>query len=218
MSDSPLLTRPGDTVVLPSLYLAPPAYYAAALRFGNVLIDTAMRYDKRRKAVHRCTIVDTRGPLSLTVPVSVPHGTGGPLLWDRVGVSSHGRWWHLHRTALESAYGRTPFFEFIIDRFDGVYSDPTGRDLSVTALNMAAHRAIMDVLELWNGPKPACSADGQTVDLRRCNFDFADIPPYRQIRADRLGFHPVSMFDLICNLGPDSLDYLAGLQLPDHVE
>ena len=50
------------------------------------------------------------------------------------------------------------------------------------------------------------------VDLRRADFTLPSQPSYRQIRADRLGFHPnLSILDLIFNLGPEAPLYLLDL-------
>lgn len=119
MSDLPL-------TVMPVRLFAPIGYYMALAQQQRVVVDTAMLFDKRAKAVHRYDIVDTQGRCQLTVPINRPH-SGSPTdrpLWTDAAVSRHGQWWRLHRTALESAYGRTPFFEYLIDRFDTVLCDP----------------------------------------------------------------------------------------------
>ena len=113
---SPLIIHPNETIILPPVYFGGIDYYATMAAYGNVIIDRNWRFDKRKKFTHRCTIADTRGELQLTVPIEKPfksHET----TWNNIKVSSHGEWWNVHRVALESAYGRTPFFEFYIDYF-----------------------------------------------------------------------------------------------------
>ncbi len=208
-TSSPLLRYPERAALLPSLYMAPAAYYAAALSYGRVEIDDAIRYDKRRKEVHRCAIVDARGRLQLTVPVSVPHGVHDRALrWSDVEVSSHGGWWNVHRTALESAYGRTPFFEFLIDRFAPVLRSPEP-GLTVTELNRRAHDIILSILTGWNGEYECDIPAKDTDDFRKFNFQSVEMRPYRQIRASQLGFcEGLSVLDMIFNLGPATLNAL----------
>ena len=113
---SPLTLFPDETVVLPLRYFGNIGYYAVMAAYGRAVVTADALFDKREKAVHRCDITDTHGRVQLTVPVAKPHGIARAR-WNDVRLSDHGAWWHVHRVALESAFGRTPFFEFYIDRF-----------------------------------------------------------------------------------------------------
>lgn len=212
---TPLLLFPEKDVIMPPRYMATAAYYAVMAAYGSVTVDASARYDKRAKQVHRCEIADTRGRLALTVPVSVPHGLDGQMLWHMVRVSRHGEWWRLHRTALESAYGRTPYFEFLIDKFDTVLADPglpeTAPD--VIDLDRRADAVIRGILGLDNDVRWTAPADSPADDMRRSSFAVTDQPVYRQLRADRLGFiDNLSILDVIFNLGPEAAFYLRDLQ------
>lgn len=195
--------------------MATAGYYAVMAAYGRVTVDSSLRYDKRAKTVHRCEIADTRGRLSLTVPVSVPHGLEGRMRWDMVRVSRHGEWWRLQRTALESAYGRTPYFEFLIDKFDTMLADPGSPDTapSVIDLDRMADETIRHIIGLDNDVRWAPATDDDGDDMRRRDFTMAGMPVYRQLRADRIGFvDNLSVLDLIFNLGPESAFYLKELQ------
>ncbi len=172
-------------------------------KYGRAVIDTSMRYDKRRKEVHRYDIADTRGRLSLTVPVSRPAGAfvAGNLCWNQVTVSDHGRWWEVHRIALESAYGRTPFFEFYIDRFAPLFS-PEPRP--VTDMVVEADVLIRDILGL-EVQMLADVPEGCVTDDFRRQLPVFDERPYWQVRQQQLGFvSGLSVLDLIFNLGPEA--------------
>ena len=109
-------------------------------------------FDKRRKEIHRFTIADVNGPLTLTLPIVKPHGKPYAT-WRDVRLSDHGNWWHIHLTALESAYGRTPFFEFYIDRFLPFLSrDAVDRFPSVIDFNEALDALIAPILLLPSSP------------------------------------------------------------------
>lgn len=191
-----------EIALLPPRLFASTAYYAAVARCSATAVDYAMRADKRCKAVHRYKIIDTRGELSLTVPVC---HLGGGICWDNASISDHGEWWKLHVTALESAYGRTPFFEFYIDRFLPLFRPPMQSDYpTVGSLDREADRLIRRILELPEPVAPETLPDGFT-DLRSGDFSHCAVEPYWQIRADRLGFHPgLSILDMIFNTGPES--------------
>lgn len=197
----------GLHAVMAPQYFGSVEYYAIYASMGHVTVDTDMKADKRFKTVHRCKIVDTRDEIYLTVPVSHPHGHHS---WNDTQVSIHGHWWNVHLTALESAYGRTPFFEYYIDRIKPVFDgDRYEREfISAGALDRECDTIIRQILGIENevcyGSEQAAD-EGNVLDLRK--FDFSEIEPvrYYQIRADRLGFRAgLSILDLIFNMGPES--------------
>ena len=123
-----------------------PRYFGSveywARRAAGMPVATDALFDKRRKEIHRYDIADVNGPLTLTLPIVKPHGIPRAT-WRDVRVSDHGQWWHVHRVSLESAYGRTPFFEFYIDRFLPFMSRETAdRFPSVIDLNEAIDKEL----------------------------------------------------------------------------
>ncbi len=209
--------HPGAAVTLPPRLFGSIGYYGIMAQYPVALINPAVRYDKNTKSVHRYDIVDTRGRLSLTVPVSRPSGAHR---WCDVTVSAHGRWWDVQRTALESAYGRTPFFEFYIDRLLPLFAErPLSGPESITDLCIRADGIIRDILALPTAvayDSRGLSPDFTQVDLRRdIDSHASDITGgcrYWQVRADSLGFTPgLSILDAIFNLGPEASLLLASL-------
>lgn len=204
MSDLPL-------TVMPVRLFAPIGYYMALAQQQRVVVDTAMPFDKRAKAVHRYDIVDTQGRCQLTVPINRPH-SGSPTdrpLWTDAAVSRHGQWWRLHRTALESAYGRTPFFEYLIDRFDTVLCDPADPAAAPNVVELARRAdALIRPLLLLDTPvewRPLTTQESAVTDLRRADFTITAPQPYWQVRQSKLGFQPnLSILDALFNLGPEA--------------
>ena len=198
---SPLIIYPDRCAVLPPQYMGSVAYYAVMAAYGRVIIDSSMRYDKRFKSAHRCEIASTHGLMKLTVPVSKDSLFGRG--WNQARVSDHGDWWSDHVVSLESAYGRTPFFEYYFDRLRPWLSRPQG--ITVGELDAALDREIRAMLHL--GTEVAydmAQVPADAVDYRRC-LPSAAIVPYYQVRADRLGFIPgLSIVDLIFNMGPEA--------------
>lgn len=169
-----------------------------ALRAAGWTVDRTELFDKRRKEMHRYTIADVNGPLTLTVPVVKPHGVPRAT-WADVALSDHGEWWHVHRTALESAYGRTPFFEFYIDRFAPFVSREAPELFpSVAAYVEAADRVVADLLLLPDHPSATEAVSSHFEE-----------EPYWQPRQAQLGFLPgLSILDLLFCLGPESALYI----------
>jgi len=195
-------------LVLPPAYCGGVGRYALMMRYERTVVDTSCQYDKRFKTPHRCAIVDTHGPLQLTVPIARPerhHGTR----WADIRISLHGRWWDVHRTAMASAYGRTPFYEFVSDRFDALWRGFSSEQCNLSLMDLdAAIEA--EICRLLGIPAPVYTADLR-VAARPYDEDAVSVAPYWQVRQGELGFIPgMSILDLIFNLGPEAPLVLAG--------
>ena len=183
-------------------------------RASGTPVATDALFDKRRKEIHRYDIADVNGPLTLTLPIVKPHGIPRAT-WRDVKVSDHGQWWHVHKVSLESAYGRTPFFEFYIDRFLPFISrDTPGLYPSVIALNQAIDKEIESLLLLPPAASIAASAaSSRQVIGQACPI--TQLPPYWQPRQGRFGFLPgLSILDLLFCLGPEAALWIRNAAAP----
>lgn len=205
-------------LVLPPRLFPSAAYYQAMALAGKCAI-AAWPYDKRDKEAHRYTIVDNRGTLQLTVPLSKPHTDSRPG-WADCPVSTHDRWWEKHRAALETAYGRTPYFEFLIDRFDRVLRSPEQWDAWPSAVDLMreANRAVTSILGIDTEPEyltdttPRSASTSPEPRHVTGAVEFHTAPPekpYWQVRQHLFGFTPgLSVLDIIFNLGPEATLHL----------
>lgn len=215
---NPLPLFHDKTVCLPPRYFGTVDYFALLAAYGTAVILDNTLYDKRHKEVHRYTVADTHGPVTLTMPVAKPHGIPRAT-WRHVGVSDHGAWWHTHRVTLESAYGRTPFFEFYIDSLLPYLSASTpGAFPSVGALDTALTTHVATLLQLPTRIIAASEATQIPADaytdpsLATRLADTTLYPPYYQVRQHTQGFQPgLSILDLLFNLGPEAPLYLLRL-------
>lgn len=190
-------------ILQPELFPTIDRYLLLANATEEIAVAVETPFDKRQKQVHRYPIADVNGKVLLTVPIEKPEHTRGAT-WNNIRISRHNSWWNIHRTALESAYGRTPYFEFYIDRLLKFFNSETpDRYPSVAALALAAEQEICRILSLPEvvptdlpaGKLPQNSAIEQ--------------PRYWQVRADKLGFIPnLSILDLIFSMGPEAIRVL----------
>ncbi len=188
--------------ILPPQYFGSVGYYTAMSQFDIAVIDFDMRYDKRAKSLHRTTIADTRGALTLTMPISRPDGISN-LLWSDIIISSHGNWWDVQRGAIESAYGRTPYFEFYFPRFAPFFtSEIPGKKLvdHLAAID-ATIREILNIKTRLTCTLPTNINPEDITDLRGADFAQYANTQYAQIREQKLGFIAnLSILDLIFNV------------------
>lgn len=206
------MSRP---VRYPAVTLAlPPAYYGSVGRYaliwgaGNARTAWDTLFDKRQKSAHRCVIADKQGSATLTASIAKPHGIAHAT-WADVNLSDHGAWWRVHRSTLETAYGRTPFFEFYIDRLTPFLTDGvTDRYPTLRALDDAIDATLRAILGLTPAPTVAASAAAAlpvTAHALAASENAVAAIPYWQVRAHRLGhISGLSVLDLIFNLGPEA--------------
>lgn len=192
MSMTPLVNLPGCRVVLPPVYCGSVERYAAMARAEGVTIDTSLPYNPRQKSLHRTIISGCNGLQRLTVPLRKCR-PGTPL--DRVMVSPHNEWWTEHRTAIASAYGRTPYYEFYADELMPAFTGEVERLVDLLAIIDRFCRRVLLI-----------PADDAGEELAAVALPEVTSVPYRQIWAERMGgFTPgLSALDLIFNLGPEA--------------
>lgn len=227
-----------DSVAVEPRYFGSVAYYAAVAACADARIAKGLLYDKRAKQIHRTSVVDTNGSVTLTLPVGKPHGIPRAT-WADVPLSAHGNWWHVHLVTLESAYSRTPFFEFYIDRLlPYLCADTVEAFTSVQAYLTSLDVLIRSILSITTPAELTCppSSGLSRLSPASASADMADesghhpsaispafaalerdmaslaAEPYYQLRASRLGFCPnQSVLDLIFSLGPEAPLYLSSL-------
>lgn len=205
MVNNPFPLFPDSHITLAPAYLGGIGRFAAVAAAGTATIADDLPFNKRKKSVHRCDIADTRGVVRLTVPIVKPESSHAAR-WSDIMISDHNRWWQIHWVTLESAYGRTPFFEFYADRFEPFYRQcPQGRVVDFTR---ALDNTVLDILGLPPLAEGA-TACSRPTELSQIIDPSALATPYWQVRADRFGFIPgLSILDLIFNLGPEAPLYL----------
>ncbi len=192
MSRSPLVIYPDTSLIIPPVYCGSVRLYAAMAMFDSVVFDYGRRFNKREKECHRCSIEGPNGMQRLTVPLEKPQQWHSTLMKD-VKVSAHGEWWHVHWGAIESAYGRTPYFEYYADKLLPAFS---GKIESLVQLDSVIHNFCLDALGIVQHPDPS--------RIQRDIPPVSDVP-YYQIWASRHGFTPgLSVLDLIFNMGPEA--------------
>lgn len=199
---TPIVTHPGEEIILPLALAGPASRYALLASYGRARIACGAPWNKRDKQFRRLVIADAAGRLQLTLPVEHPEHIAGTRLSD-LRVSGHGGWWNVMMTALESAYGRTPYFEFYQDRLRPIISEQAvGFPLMDFCARLDGEIAAMLGLdtEILYDPDTVAPPMPQLPELI-----------YPQHRERELGFIPAtSILDLIFCHGPEAPLLMAG--------
>ena len=185
--------------------------YAAALEAGTLLVDLDERRLPLRHSHHRYRIDGPNGVQTLTVPlVGSTNNMMTPL--SDVLISEHGDWRRLHWGALFSAYGRSPYFDYVADDLARVIH---GGQRYLHEFNSQLHEVIIDFMDLpiiTRYMNSAERSDANAVDLRGRiamkkpdNLAIVNVP-YSQMWTSQQGFEPdLSILDLMMNTGREGI-------------
>ncbi len=190
-------------MVIPTTYLGPIPLYASMLHAGSVEVEQHDHYVKQTFR-NRCVIAGPNGTQTLTIPVEKGH-TPKCLMRD-LRISDHGNWRHLHWNALESSYGKSPFFEFYADDLRPFYTEH--RWTFLVDFNEELMHLMLDLMDVE--VPLSRTASYAAADLSRwaepCALSSLPFRPYYQVFAQRHGFLPhLSIIDLLFNMGPESV-------------
>ncbi len=205
------MTTSATTVVMGSMCAASVRCYAAALKAGTLLVDLDERRLPLRHSHHRYRVDGPNGLQTLTVPlVGATNNMMTPL--RDVLISEHGDWRRLHWGALYSAYGRSPYFDYVADDLSRVIH---GSQRYLHDFNRQMHEVIVDFMDLpletryLEQGEDVAAAD---EDLRgRIGMKKPDALPindvaYYQMWTGRDGFQAdLSILDLMMNMGREGI-------------
>jgi len=199
---------PAPDQLLSYAYFPPISWFVLALKEGKILLDPWENYQKQSYR-NRCRILGPNGPQDLSIPVK----HGGNRRIRELEISYSENWQKEHWKSLESAYRRSPYFEFYEDSLKPLYEQRPGtlRDLDRISIEIALKFMKLDIsIKETEAYFPSV---GIALDLRDRihpkKTSLIKTSSYLQVFSDRLDFHSdLSILDLIFNLGPESRSYL----------
>lgn len=203
------------TLLLSTAYAPPVQYlcklYAAGGRFCLEGCESFIKQSYRSRTL----ICGAHGVEMLSLPIE--QGAGHSCAIRDVRLSSHSDWARVHTEALRTAYGTSPFFEYYWDDIEPIYR--RGYTF-LWDFNCDLLQILAEAMDLPCTPTitvdflpPSTVEVALVADWRyglRPKQPFPDpsfVPvPYYQPWRSRLGFVPnLSAFDLLFNMGPESI-------------
>ena len=212
--------------LLSTAYMPPVEYFAAMANSEKVVVEKCEMFQKQSYRT-RCHIYSANGLLALTVPVrrNTPEEAVGAqrpshkLLIDEILIDYSKPWVQQHERAIEAAYMTTPFFEYYKDdifailrsgeqslfelnrKFIELFNELIGisTPIEYTTEWLPEHSGVED---LRNRIHPKYKGEDMLDQLQIKK-------PYWQVFSYKQGFIPnLSVLDLLCNEGPNSISFL----------
>jgi len=194
-------------------YLPPIAYLLAFLHADNVCIEYQENYIKQTYR-NRCVIPTANGILPLTIPIKKGGLHNCPI--SKIQIDYGQPWQRTHWRAIETAYNTSPFFLYYRDYFEFFYMQQNIATLF--EYNMQLFDLLLKLFGIEKQytltSEYTALYDKETKDFRqnlnsKQYFTNYNLPPYRQVFSDRLGFIPnMSCIDLLFNEGKFAKEYL----------
>ena len=201
------------TTALLSIAYFPPIQYFSKFFAYNIVIEKYEHFIKQTYR-NRTQILTSTGVHSLTVPVKKKNNT---IITD-VLIDNTISWQRNHLRSLQTAYGNSPFFEYLIE--DLIHIFTTKYDY-LWDLNIATIDAIISILDLdvkinfSTDFFPPAEDEFEKLPFKDFRYiikpknppdDLEFVPnEYRQVFAEKFAFIPnLSILDILFNTGPEA--------------
>jgi hypothetical protein len=164
----------------------------------------------KQNGSNRYTIAAANHLQSLTIPV---HGEDRNLPLPQVRINYSENWLRTHKQAWQTAYGKSPFYEYYDYRFWALFDQ---QPPTMQTLIEGCHQLLFTNLKIPHTPQylqePGAEHSliaQQTLAKFQEQSTKLSLTPYPQVFDAKFGFRePVSALDLLFNLGPTAQEYL----------
>ncbi len=198
-------------ILLPIFYLPPISWFAVFLKEENEIVLEQYENFPKQTYRNRANIYGANGRLSLIIPTRHT----GKRVMKEAEISHRENWQQLHWKSIKTAYQSSPYFEFYEEKLEKIFEFKTD---SLIKFNLNALKIIQDILKT----EKAYSLNNEYVKIpleenyrekfsakKETEFEMEE---YYQTFRDKMGFmKDLSILDLICNKGSETLTYLKNI-------
>lgn len=206
-------------ILLSTAYFPPVSWMAAAVQSERIGIEIHETYPKQTFR-NRCNIATSSGILSLTVPVNRINGNHTKTCDIRIDNSKN--WQLQHWRSIVTAYNKSPYFLYYRDVLEPLFFKEQELliDLNRELLNILLKTLQIKTIEPFYTEQ--YHINPEYYDLRNSFHPrlnpykgiTIEFPRYMQAFEENHGFiADLSILDLLFNLGPDALSYLANVKI-----
>jgi len=193
-----------QTIALYPLYCPPVAWFRLAINAEKLYIPTDFSFQKQT-LMSRCHIKGANKTETLTVPI-IRTARGEPI--SEAQISYAQSWVQQHKHAIQTAYGKSAYFEYFAD---DLFHILTQRHEKLLALNVAIIEYIFNILSFKGKITLTTLKEIENIPIipyyqETDAIHHEPMKPYFQFFGD---FVPnLSIFDLIFHHGKDAVRYL----------
>ena len=202
-----------NKILLPIFYLAPISWFSVFLDAENDIAFEQFEHFPKQTYRNRAVIYGANGKLPLIIPIQ---HTGKREMKD-IRISYAEDWQKLHWKSIKTAYQSTPYFEYYEEKLKAIFQEKTD---SLLEFNLNALKVILGILktekdfivteEYFKNPS---QKDFRSAFSAKSESEIA-MQDYYQSFSDKHGFlKDLSILDLICNIGPESLTYIKNIKI-----
>ncbi len=189
--------NPNSILHYPHVFFGDIAYWANRLN-GSQMHDAENLPFLPSTNLNRTTILTANGLLLLTVPIE--GGRKVKQIYGEVKIANGDTWKRDHLHALQSAYGKSAFWEFYKDKIVDLYQK---NHTYLSEWNADTVQLVAGLLKMK-----------ESHNRTEIPFELA-FPPYFQVFSAKFPFAAnISILDLLMNKGNKSLDYLQAIIQP----
>ena len=199
-------------ILLPLFYLPPISWFSVFLRENAEIVFEQFESFPKQTYRNRTAVYGANGRLLLIIPVK----HNGTRTINEIEVSHRDSWEKIHWKSIKTAYQRSPYFEYYEDQLEQIFNFKTN---SLFAFNLNALKIIQKILKTDKGYSFTEEYfRNPTEENYREKFspkkeqEFI-LEEYYQTFTEKFGFQEdLSIIDLLCNKGPESLTYIKNIQ------
>jgi len=195
-------------MIIPAAYFPNIEYFHRLLQCDEVKIASNEIFLKQTYR-NRCVIINANGLQNLTVPTERNSGEETPT--KNIKISYAEDWIKNHLRSIESAYRRTPYYEYYIDRIEEILAK---KHEYLIDLNLELTAYLIEKIGLTCTVKISeneTAIDREISDLLNPKMvSRFQSKQYIQTFVERFGFkNNLSILDLLFNEGPNSICILS---------
>jgi hypothetical protein len=201
-----------QNILLPVFYLPPISWFSVFLDPENEIVFEQYESFPKQTYRNRTNIYGANGKLTLIIPIN---HNGKRELKD-TEMSYREDWQSLHWKSIKTVYQSSPYFEYYEDKLKALYDV---KEKFLLDFNLKSIDIIQKILKT---EKAQSLNDEYIKNPSEVNFRekfSAKVPTefemeeYYQTFTNKHGFlKDLSIIDLICNKGPESVTYLKNIK------
>ncbi|MBL0025419.1 MAG: WbqC family protein [Saprospiraceae bacterium] len=192
-----------ETQIFGPLYM-----YGCYLQADNITIEAAENYQKRTFR-NRYDLLTTNGMKTMSIPLNKGKNSQQPI--RDVTISYHENWVNQHLNTIQSAYGKSPFFEFYFQDIKTLYEK---KHTFLFDLNLDCLLYMLNKLKLSKSISFAESYEiyksNTYISCKNDANGVFSVVRYPQVWNSKFDFIPnLSILDLLFCMGPEAISILS---------